>query len=103
MKLTQAMLAALLFATAPAALAHGAAVHGKKPARKAAQPVEEKSFGQPGDAKEAVQTIHIDMRDEMEYLPNGLRLKAGDTVVMISGSTKLRGADYIMKIHDLGK
>jgi len=30
-------------------------------------------------------------------------LKAGDTVVMISGSTKLRGADYIMKIHDLGK
>jgi pyruvate kinase len=30
-------------------------------------------------------------------------LKAGDTVVMISGSTKLRGADYIMKIHDLGR
>ena len=29
-------------------------------------------------------------------------LKAGDTVVMISGSTKLRGVDYIMKIHDLG-
>ncbi|MFA5343330.1 MAG: pyruvate kinase [Kiritimatiellia bacterium] len=30
-------------------------------------------------------------------------LKTGDTVVTISGSTKLRGADYIMKIHDLGK
>ena len=30
-------------------------------------------------------------------------LKVGDTVVMISGSTKLRGADYIMKIHDLGQ
>jgi pyruvate kinase len=30
-------------------------------------------------------------------------LKMGDTVVIISGSTKLRGADYIMKIHDLGK
>lgn len=29
-------------------------------------------------------------------------LKIGDTVVLISGSTKLRGADYIMKIHDLG-
>ncbi len=30
-------------------------------------------------------------------------LKTGDTVVIISGSTKLRGADYIMKIHDIGK
>jgi uncharacterized cupredoxin-like copper-binding protein len=83
MKLTQAMLAALLFAAAPAALAHGEAAYGKKPARKAVPAVEEKSFGRPGDPKKVVQTIHIDMRDEMEYLPNGLRLKAGDTVKFV--------------------
>jgi uncharacterized cupredoxin-like copper-binding protein len=41
---------------------------------------EEKTFGREGDAKKVSQTIHIDMRDEMEYLPNGLRLKVGDTV-----------------------
>ena len=28
----------------------------------------------------------------------GGELKRGDTVVMVSGSTKLRGADYVMKI-----
>lgn len=44
MRLTQAMLASLLLATAPAAFAHGEAAPGKKSARKSAQPIEEKSF-----------------------------------------------------------
>jgi len=90
MKLTHAMLASLLFAAAPSALAHAESAHGKKPARKAAQPDEEKAFGRPGDPKKVVRTISIDMSDEMEYLPNGLRLKAGDTakfVVHNSGKT----------------
>ncbi len=39
---------------------------------------------------------------EMVLLKSGA-LQKGDTVVLISGSTKLRGADYIMKIHDFGK
>ena len=58
--------------------AHGDAKRPGKPA----QPVsaEEKSFGRPGDPKKVLRTIRIDMSDEMEYLPNGLRLKQGDTV-----------------------
>lgn len=80
MKPTHAMLASLLFAAAPAALAHGEAAHGKKHVRKSPQPVEEKAFGRPGDPKKTVRTIHMEMSDEMEYLPNGLRLKVGDTV-----------------------
>lgn len=83
MKLTQALLASALFATTPAAFAHGEAAHGKKPAPKAAPAVEEKSFGRPGDPKKVVRTIHIDMNDEMEYLPNGLRVQAGDTVKFV--------------------
>lgn len=83
MKLTHAMLASLLLAAAPAAVAHSDAAHGKKTTRKAEQPMEEKSFGRPGDPKKVVRTIHIDMNDEMEYLPNGLRLKAGDTVKFV--------------------
>jgi uncharacterized cupredoxin-like copper-binding protein len=50
-----------------------------------AQPIsaEEKAFGRPGDPRKILRTIHIDMSDEMEYLPNGLRLKAGDTVKFV--------------------
>jgi uncharacterized cupredoxin-like copper-binding protein len=52
----------------------------KKAEKKTAQAVEEKPFGRPGDPKKVTHAINIDMNDEMEYLPNGLRLKAGDTV-----------------------
>ena len=52
----------------------------KKAEKKPAQAVEEKSFGRAGDPKKVTHTITIDMNDEMEYLPNGLRLQAGDTV-----------------------
>lgn len=74
------MLVALLTAATPVAHAHGEATQGKKAAREATQPVEEKSFGRPGDRKKVVRTIRIDMNDEMRYLPNSLRLKTGDTV-----------------------
>jgi len=52
---------------------------------KSTQPIsaEEKAFGRPGDPTKILRTIHIDMSDEMEYLPNGLRLKAGDTVKFV--------------------
>lgn len=80
MNLARVMLVSLICAAAPAALAHGGASEGAQAARKAPQAAEDKSFGRPGDPGKAVRTIHIDMNDEMEYLPNGLRLKAGDTV-----------------------
>ena len=53
---------------------------GKKASRPTAQAMEEKPFGRPGDPRKVTHTINIDMNDEMEYLPNGLRLKVGDTV-----------------------
>jgi len=58
--------------------AHG---DSKDPGR-SAQPIsaEKKTFGLPGDPTKVLRTIYIDMRDEMEFLPNGLRLKTGDTV-----------------------
>ena len=83
MKLGYAMLASLLVTATPAALAHGEAAQGKHSAGKAVQPLEEKSFGRPGDPKKVVRTIHIDMNDEMEYLPNGVRLNVGDTVKFV--------------------
>jgi uncharacterized cupredoxin-like copper-binding protein len=66
-------------------VASGAHGHGSshakpgpgKPSRVA---VEEKSFGRAGDPGEVVRTLSIDMSDEMQFLPNGLRLKMGDTV-----------------------
>jgi uncharacterized cupredoxin-like copper-binding protein len=58
---------------------HGDA-SGKKAAKTPTKSVEEKTFGKPGDPKKVTHTINIDMRDELVYLPNGLRLKAGATV-----------------------
>jgi len=68
---------------ASAAMTGTAWGHGsgeKRAEKKTAQAMEEKPFGRPGDPKRVTHTINIDMNDEMEYLPNGLRLKAGDTV-----------------------
>lgn len=83
MDLMRAMLVALLCSAMPAALAHGDKAQGDKAALKVAQPGVEKPFGRPGDPDKVVRTIRIDMTDEMEYLPNGLRLKAGDTVKFV--------------------
>jgi len=83
MKLTKAMFASLLIAAGPAAHAHGEAAHAKKPQPKATQAVEEKPFGRPGDPKKVTRTIPIDMNDQMEYRPNALRLRAGETVRLV--------------------
>lgn len=78
---------------ASAALTGPAWGHGsgdRKAVKKPAQAVEEKAFGRPGDPKKVTHTIKIDMNDGMEYLPNGLRLKVGDTVRFVvhnSGKT----------------
>jgi uncharacterized cupredoxin-like copper-binding protein len=68
-----------LLALSGAAWGHGESQQ-KRSAKKQARVSEEKTFGREGDLKRVSQTIHIDMRDDMEYLPNGLRLKVGDTV-----------------------
>ena len=63
-----------------AALGHGSSQAKNPVAQRAGAPVEEKAFGRSGDPGKASRTIHIDMNDEMQYLPNRLRLKVGDTV-----------------------
>lgn len=82
LKFGAAAVAGLLFATG--ALAHGGS-HERRRAAAAASPTagEEKPFGRPGDPKKVSRTIHIDMNDEMEYLPNGLRLRTGETVKLV--------------------
>ena len=72
----------VLLALSGAAWGHGESQH-KSSTKKQARVSEEKAFGREGDLKEVSQTIRIDMRDEMEYLPNGLRLKVGDTVKFV--------------------
>ncbi|HXF65212.1 MAG TPA: cupredoxin family protein [Burkholderiales bacterium] len=76
----------LLSVLASAAMTGSAWGHGsgnQKAEKNPAQAVEEKPFGRPGDPRKVVHTIRIEMRDEMEYLPNGLRVKAGETVKFI--------------------
>jgi uncharacterized cupredoxin-like copper-binding protein len=71
-----ALAAALVTANA---YGHGSG-HAAKQSAARNESAEERLFGRPGDAKTATRTIRIDMRDEMEFLPNGLKLKVGDTV-----------------------
>jgi uncharacterized cupredoxin-like copper-binding protein len=71
---------AVLASAAMTGTAWGHGSESRKTEKKAVQAVEEKPFGRPGDPKRVTHTINIEMNDEMEYLPNGLRLKAGDTV-----------------------
>jgi uncharacterized cupredoxin-like copper-binding protein len=71
-----------LLALSGAAWGHGESQQ-KSSAKKRAKAPEEMVFGREGDPKKVSQMIHIDMRDEMEYLPNGLRLKVGDTVKFV--------------------
>jgi uncharacterized cupredoxin-like copper-binding protein len=73
----------VLASAAMTGIAWGHGSEGKKAEKKPAQAIEEKSFGRPGDPKKVTHTINIDMRDSMEYLPNGLRLKVGDTVKFV--------------------
>ena len=76
-----AIILALSTAIAGAAWGHGG--DSNKANNKPAQTAAETAFGKPGDPKKVTHTINIDMRDAMEYLPNGLRLKAGDTVKFV--------------------
>ena len=73
----------VLAAAAMAGTAWGHGSGSKNAEKKAVRAAEEKPFGRPGDPKKVTHTIKIDMRDEMEYLPNGLRLKVGDTVKFV--------------------
>jgi uncharacterized cupredoxin-like copper-binding protein len=60
-----------------AALAHGDAKHGAKPA---AQPMVETDFGRTGDPKKASRIIRIHMADTMRFTPAALEIKQGETV-----------------------
>lgn len=81
MKTHSAFIAALIFATAPAAWAHGDAKHPS--AAKKTISTEEKPFGREGDPKKAVRTINIDMSDKMRFTPDTLTIKQGETIKFV--------------------
>jgi uncharacterized cupredoxin-like copper-binding protein len=77
----RSMLFAALLAASPAALPHGDAAHAKKAPRKsAAQPVEERAFGRPGDPKKVTRMVRIQGTDDMRYTPAAITVKRGETV-----------------------
>ena len=71
----------ILLLTAGPVWAHGEAKYPAKSPRPIT--IEEKPFGRTGDPRKVTRTIGIDMSDEMQFLPNGLRLKQGDTVKFV--------------------
>jgi uncharacterized cupredoxin-like copper-binding protein len=56
---------------------------GRKTARPAAQTVEEKAFGKPGNAKTATRTITVDMNDKMRFSPSAISVRQGETVKFV--------------------
>jgi len=78
MKTRSAFIAALIFATAPAAWAHNEAKHPS--AANKGLSIEEKAFGREGDPKKAVRTINIDMNDKMRFTPANVSVKQGETI-----------------------
>jgi uncharacterized cupredoxin-like copper-binding protein len=63
------------------------------------------SIGQPGVAANATRIIKVDMRDNMRFTPDAIRVKAGDTVrFVVTNSGKIRhemvfGSDAQLKAH----
>jgi len=62
-------------------------------------------IGQPGVATNVSRTIKIDMRDNMRFTPDAIRVKAGDTIrFIVINSGKIRhemvfGSDAQLKAH----
>ncbi len=65
---------------AGAVLTHGDDHQGTSAEKKAAQLVEEKEFGRPGDQKKVTRTIGVEMKDTMRYTPAEIIVRRGDTV-----------------------
>jgi uncharacterized cupredoxin-like copper-binding protein/Cu/Ag efflux protein CusF len=76
--MTRTLILIAAFSVVPlAALAHGVAKHGTKPA---AQPIVATDFGRTGDPKKISRTIRIDMADTMRFTPAALEINQGETV-----------------------
>ena len=62
-------------------------------------------IGQPGAAMNVTRTIKVDMRDNMRFTPDAIRVKAGDTIrFIVTNSGKIRhemvfGSDAQLKAH----
>ena len=69
------LISSLLILTPLATLAHGGAMHSKKPVVK-----EQKEWGIAGDAKQAKRTVVVTMTDDMRFKPDRLEIKQGETV-----------------------
>lgn len=79
-----AVLAAVLVATAPAAHAHGDKHDDKKSSKAQAISTEEHSFGRQGDPKKVSRTVTVDMSDAMRFSPAEVRVKQGETIRFVA-------------------
>ncbi|MBL0144256.1 MAG: cupredoxin family protein [Betaproteobacteria bacterium] len=79
-----AVLAAVLVATAPAALAHGDKHDDKKSSKAQAISTEEHSFGRQGDPKKVSRTVTVDMSDAMRFSPSEVRVREGETIRFVA-------------------
>jgi uncharacterized cupredoxin-like copper-binding protein len=85
-RLTAALIATLMAAAMPTALAHGSAqdARGRLPAN--LEPVE-KPFGRTGDPKRVTRTIPIDGHDTMRFAPAEITVRQGQTVRFVVRNT----------------
>jgi uncharacterized cupredoxin-like copper-binding protein len=77
------ILAAALLVAVGTAWAHGDSPDMKPSAQPVAQADEEKSFGKPGDAKNATRTITLEMSDKMRFTPSDISVRQGETVKFV--------------------
>lgn len=93
MKLHSYFLAFAVCLTSTMALAHG---DGKQ----------EEDFGQPGDPLQINRTVKVEMRDNMRFSPDKIKVKKGDTVLFVihnGGALKhefVLGTEKELKAHN---
>ena len=75
-RLLSGSLGTLLWLGVAAAHAHGPSGHHTKPAG----PAEQKEWGIAGDAKKIDRTVDIVMTDNMQFTPNKLQVRLGETI-----------------------
>jgi uncharacterized cupredoxin-like copper-binding protein len=76
------------------ALAHGDAAHDRKPA---VVKKEQKPWGIAGDARKVTRTIEVEMRDDMRFSPDRIRVTKGETIRFVH-----RNAGKVMHEFVLG-
>jgi uncharacterized cupredoxin-like copper-binding protein len=79
-----AVMAFVLIATAPAALAHGDKHDAMRTSKARPMSTEEHSFGRQGNPAKASRTVVVDMSDAMRFSPSEVSVKQGETIRFVA-------------------